>query len=219
MKIHYIKSSNLQEHPVLKATMFSDRACQFVDRLCWPALSIDENGWERDEYDEINPMYIIFERADGTHAASMRILPMNGKNMLRDHFKQLTVPKVLMQRSVWECSRFVTARDAPRNVHAALFVAANELFKRNKVDTMLGLFSKPMLRVYQQQKNAPKVIDTAMINGEWHGVGAWTFSAEVWWRSLARLGISASQSEKWYLDSEFASDSFKFANPASVICG
>ena len=71
--LRYIYGDDLPNHPKLMDTMFTDRARQFGARLSWD-ISIDENGHERDVYDELNPLYVIWE-ADGRHGGSMRFLP------------------------------------------------------------------------------------------------------------------------------------------------
>ena len=46
--------------------MFRDRASQFKTRLKWQ-VDVDENGFERDEYDALNPLYLILENNLGRH--------------------------------------------------------------------------------------------------------------------------------------------------------
>ena len=65
--------------------MFRDRAAQFKDRLDWD-VTVDENGWEVDEYDRLNPLYIIWENAEGRHGGSVRIMPTVGRTMTNEHF-------------------------------------------------------------------------------------------------------------------------------------
>lgn len=63
--LRYVYGHDLHKHPKLKDTMFRDRATQFVERLGWP-LSVTPEGHERDQYDDLNPLYAIWEREDGT---------------------------------------------------------------------------------------------------------------------------------------------------------
>ena len=69
--LRYIYADQLHTHPKLAASMFRDRADQFKTRLNWD-VNVDAQRFERDEYDEINPLYVIWENADGTHGGSMR---------------------------------------------------------------------------------------------------------------------------------------------------
>jgi N-acyl-L-homoserine lactone synthetase len=36
-------------------------------------------GQERDRYDDLNPLYVIWQEHDGRHAGSMRFLPTTGR--------------------------------------------------------------------------------------------------------------------------------------------
>ena len=54
-------------------------AAHFDDDSSTWAVSVDENGWELDQYDQLNPLYVIWEEADGRHGGSMRTLPTAGE--------------------------------------------------------------------------------------------------------------------------------------------
>ncbi len=45
--------------------MFKDRADQLKTRLNWN-VKVDYAGHERDEYDDLNPMYVIWEDVIGS---------------------------------------------------------------------------------------------------------------------------------------------------------
>ena len=100
--LRYIYADELNNLPRLAETMFKDRAAQFYARLGWE-VEVDAEGSERDSYDNDNPMYIIWERADGTHGGSLRLLPTTGPTMLGDHFLHLTdgvhIQSPLIQRA------------------------------------------------------------------------------------------------------------------------
>ena len=86
--LRYLYADQLDEFPQLRDTMFRDRADQFKTRLNWD-VSVDENGFERDEYDDLNPLYVIWETPQGTHSGSMRLLPTSGRCMVNEHFSEL----------------------------------------------------------------------------------------------------------------------------------
>jgi acyl homoserine lactone synthase len=69
--IRYVYADQLSQYPVLADSMYRDRAAQFKDRLDWE-VTVDENGWEIDEYDLLNPLYIIWQDANGRHGGSVR---------------------------------------------------------------------------------------------------------------------------------------------------
>ena len=58
--LSYIYANDLARFPVLQSEMFRDRADQFKRRLNWD-VSVDENGLETDEYDAMNPLYVIWQ--------------------------------------------------------------------------------------------------------------------------------------------------------------
>jgi acyl homoserine lactone synthase len=72
--LRYLYADQLDAFPKLRDSMFRDRADQFSERLGWE-VSVDENGFEKDQYDALNPLYVIWEMPDGSHGGSMRFLP------------------------------------------------------------------------------------------------------------------------------------------------
>lgn len=71
--IRSVHGVDLFNCPDLAVSMFEDRKYQFHDRLKWQ-VTIEDGRLERDQYDAINPMYIILERDDGSHGGSMRLI-------------------------------------------------------------------------------------------------------------------------------------------------
>ena len=60
--LRYLYADQLNQFPRLKDEMFTHRADQFRTRLGWD-VSVDARGHERDEYDDLNPLYVIWETA------------------------------------------------------------------------------------------------------------------------------------------------------------
>ena len=52
--IRYLYADQLADFPQLRRTMFRNRADQFKTRLGWD-VTVDENGEEHDQYDQLNP--------------------------------------------------------------------------------------------------------------------------------------------------------------------
>jgi len=86
--LRYIYADHLSAFPHLSKTMFQDRAEQFKTRLGWD-VTVNTAGEERDEYDDLLPLYVIWELPDGSHGGSMRLLPTTGPAMVNDHFSDL----------------------------------------------------------------------------------------------------------------------------------
>ena len=53
--LRYVYGEELAKFPLLRDTMYRDRAHQFVTRLKWD-VSVNSAGEERDEYDALNPL-------------------------------------------------------------------------------------------------------------------------------------------------------------------
>ena len=86
--LHFIYANDLVHYPVLANSMFRDRADQFKTRLGWD-VDVDARGHERDAYDDLNPLYVIWEEPDGSHGGSMRFLPTTGRTMVNEHFADI----------------------------------------------------------------------------------------------------------------------------------
>ena len=71
--IKYIFGTDLWQFPELAQSMFRDRTIQFSERLKWDVY-VDSKGYERDQYDLLNPIYVIVEDEDGRHAGSEVVL-------------------------------------------------------------------------------------------------------------------------------------------------
>lgn len=101
--IRYLYGDQLAKHPLLARAMFEDRADQFKTRLGWE-VTVNADGQERDEYDDLNPLYVIWETATGVHGGSMRFLPTTGRTMVNDHFLDLTDGVPIQSPFIWELS-------------------------------------------------------------------------------------------------------------------
>ena len=188
---------DLHKFPLLKDTMFKHRATQFRDRLGWE-VTVDENGHEHDEYDAINPLYVIWECADGTHGGSMRFLPTTGDTMINDHFSHMIDGVDIRSPLIWECTRFCLAPDADRRVTAALVLGAAELMENFALMQFVGVFDPRMERIYSLLGVCPDVIGRAGEGAEEIGVGLWGFDETARPKVHARAKVTREQSREWY---------------------
>ncbi|WP_437436796.1 acyl-homoserine-lactone synthase [Ruegeria arenilitoris] len=67
--LRYVYADELHKYPKLAEGMFRDRADQFKTRLGWD-VHVNDKGEERDQYDDLNPIYVIWEEPDGSHGQS-----------------------------------------------------------------------------------------------------------------------------------------------------
>lgn len=195
--LRFIYAQDLDRFPLLKDTMFRDRTAQFRDRLKWD-VRVDEKGHERDEYDAMNPLYVIWERADGTHGGSMRFLPTTGDTMVHDHFAHMIEGSDIRSPLIWECTRFCLARDADRRVTAALVLGAAELMENFALMQFVGVFDPRMERIYSLLGVCPEVIGRAGEGDEEIGVGLWGFDETARPKVQARAKLTKAQAHEWF---------------------
>ena len=85
--------------------MFRLRAKVFNDRLGWDVKVSDKR--EKDEFDELNPLYVVETDEQRNVLASLRLLPTTGPHMLSDVFNELLEPEdIIRSPRVLESSRF-----------------------------------------------------------------------------------------------------------------
>ncbi|MCG6884494.1 MAG: autoinducer synthase [Silicimonas sp.] len=201
--LRYLYADQIARHPRLNDTMFRDRAAQFSARLGWE-VSVDDNGNERDGYDDLNPLYILWERPDGTHGGSLRLLPTTGDTMLNDHFSHLTDGVKIQSPLIWECTRFCLAPGAGAHVSAALMLGVLEAGLNAHLTYIAGVFDARMIRVYRRVGWGPTVLGTDGTGRDAISAGLWPCEESYRARLLSKAGISSEVSNLWY-DRSFGS--------------
>ncbi|MEM1351615.1 MAG: acyl-homoserine-lactone synthase [Pseudomonadota bacterium] len=199
--LHYIYATDIDRFPRSRDGMFRDRAAQFVHRLGWDAIKVDENGLERDDYDALNPLYIIWELPDGSHGGSMRMMPTVGKTMINDHFTNLTDGVRIQSPLIWECTRFCISPKADRRATAALVVAAGELMDAFALEHFVGVFFDKMERVFALSHIKADVLGMAEETdaaGDRIAVGTWEITPECLTCNLQRIGVTREMSKNWF---------------------
>jgi len=194
--LRYVYADDLHRFPRLADQMFRHRAAQFHDRLGWE-VSVDGAGHERDEYDDKNPLYVIWETADGGHGGSMRFLPTTGDTMVNDHFRHLAGAEI-RSPLIWECTRFCLAPGAEGRVAAALMVACGELMRGFSLEHMIGVFDARMVRIYGRIGAAPEVLGRQGCGRGMIAVGLWSYAAADRGRVFARAELDPIVSEAWF---------------------
>jgi len=195
--LRYLYGSQLDDYPKLADTMFRDRACQFKDRLKWD-VAVDAQGYERDEYDAEDPLYVIWQRRDGSHGGSMRFLPTMGPTMVNDHFRHLLDGKPIQSPFIWESTRFCLSKESDSRVAAALVLAGIEIGRGFGIMQCLGVFDARMVRIYRMIGTSPDVLGSSGAGRSQISVGLWTFDPADRATVLNRAGVSSALSEHWY---------------------
>lgn len=195
--IRYIYADALHRHARLADTMFRDRADQFKTRLGWD-VEVDAQGFERDEYDDLNPLYVIWEGPDGRHKGSMRFLPTTGRTMINDHFTDILGGGTVTSPHIWECTRFCLARGADSRIAAALMLGGGELMRHFEVKHFAGVFDARMVRIYRMIGSSPEVLGSTGEGRNRISVGLWEFTDAARAQVARRARVPLELSELWF---------------------
>ena len=126
--MYMIQSSRFAEFTQELAEMHRLRYRVFKERLDWEvAVSGD---MEVDEYDSLQPVYLLYSSGAGRIEGCVRLLPTTGPNMLRDSFPALLGPnRAPASPVIWESSRFsLDVEPDRRRAQGGLSPATYELF-------------------------------------------------------------------------------------------
>ncbi len=195
--LRYVYGTDLDNFTKIRDTMFRDRAEQFSHRLGWE-VAVNAHGEERDQYDVLNPLYVIWELEDGSHGGSMRFLPTSGRTMINEHFSHLLGGMRIESPFIWECTRFCISPRADRRAAAALVLGGGELMANFGLSHFCGVFDPRMERIYRLYHVKPDVIGSAGEGKDRIGVGLWEMKPEAWAPTLGRLGIDRETSLSWF---------------------
>jgi acyl homoserine lactone synthase len=151
--------------------MFRNRALVFSGRLGWDVIV--EDGYERDVFDDANPLYLISVDPDSNeYWGSLRLLPTTGPNMLRDVFPFLLGEgEIIESGTIWESSRIccVAADGQPERSKNGVNLALGELLAGiGEVAIIAGLtqivsvFDARVFRVLRAAGCNPQIIGRPM---------------------------------------------------------
>jgi acyl homoserine lactone synthase len=198
--LRFLSSPELSGRPTLQNSMFKDRTTQFRDRLGWN-VTVDAHGWERDEFDYVNPLYVIWELPDGTHGGSMRFLPTTGPTMVNEHFSDLIDGGRLVDQDTWECTRFCLSERADKSASAMLMLGGAQVGAGFSLRYAVGVFDARMTRIYNVLGWRPDVIGMRGSGKAQIQLGRWAFSEATRLALAERAGVPADLSQSWFRDS------------------
>jgi len=205
--INVVFAADLFRRPALAESMFRDRAAQFHHRLGWE-VKVDGRGLEFDQYDDLNPLYVIMEDDEGQHVGSGRLMPTTGRTMLKEHFSDLTDGVQIESALIWETTRFCVSpqiagdRRLAMRAPAALLWAGCEIALRSGVEFYAGVFSAPMLRVYKAAGWMPEVLGRRWTSDGEICAGLWEVTQQVRDALAARAAPKGEPLEITYLPDE-----------------
>jgi acyl homoserine lactone synthase len=152
--------------------MFRNRAETFADRLAWEVVV--KNGYERDRFDDLNPLYIVsVDPETERYRGSLRLLPTTGPNMLRDVFPQLLEDgEVVESATIWEISRICSVGPGGYSGRGICGVVLRELIAGlAEVGLIAGLtqfvavFDERLLRILRAVRCNPEIIGRPRLVG------------------------------------------------------
>ena len=191
--IHLVRGCDAANFPRWVEQMHRLRARAFSDRLNWDVKVVD--GWERDRFDDCDPLYLMSVDEQGDLQGSLRLLPTTGPNMLRDIFSCLLSPgETVESATIWESSRFTTDLDRPYTTAYGKAVIAELLCGLIEVGLLVGLsfvvsvFDARMRRVLRSSNFPTDLIGRPQqIGRTLTHAGLFEISDDSW-RSVARTG-------------------------------
>ena len=194
--LRYIYADQIDRFPRLRDGIFRDRAVQFSTRLGWE-VTVDAEGHERDGYDDLNPLYILWERPDGTHGGSLRLLPTTGETMLNDCFSHLADDVRIQSPFIWECTRFCLAPGSEARVSSALMLGVLEVGLNARLSHIVGVFDARMIRVYGRVGWGPILLGTEGTGRDAISAGLWPCEESYRARLLSRARVTSEVSRHW----------------------
>lgn len=154
-----IQAHNSQHYSAIMRQMFETRKKVFFDTLQWE-VSVEGNE-ERDRYDDMDPVYLVWcDRERTRHYGSMRLMPTTGPTLLHDVFGT-TFPDAaaLSAPGIWEGTRMcmdeeMLAQDFPhipaRHAFCLLLVALCEFCLDHGIHTMISNYEPHLARLYRR---------------------------------------------------------------------
>ncbi|WP_170475009.1 acyl-homoserine-lactone synthase [Ruegeria arenilitoris] len=195
--LRYLYADELHKHPALADGMFKDRADQFKTRLGWD-VTVNEKGEERDQYDVLNPLYVIWEEPDGNHGGSLRMLPTTGPVMVNDVFGHITGGQPVRSPLIWEATRFCLSRTASPHTAGIIMMSCLEILEGFSLSNIVGAFDARMIRIYRLIGSSPVLLGSQGQGREKISVGLWSYSTDDHNRVAERVGVTRELSRLWF---------------------
>jgi N-acyl-L-homoserine lactone synthetase len=207
--IRIFQGRDRSQFPREADAMYRLRARQFRERLNWNVNVVD--GWEIDEYDEMNPLYVVsLDAATGMIRGSLRFLPTTGPHMMQGSLGKLfDEPFEAHSPLIWECSRFSIeptthhgriSGSALRETTFELMHGGCEVALQAGISQILGVFDPFMLRVYRRTGWGPEIVASSeRANPGPIFLGIWDVSAASLMSIRERSGIKDTvlESSDW----------------------
>lgn len=152
-----VQAPDYTRHQALLDQMFRLRKRVFFDNLQWDVEVSGEA--ERDRYDDLSPVYVLWCSDDGrTLLGSMRLMPTTGPTLLHEVFVR-TIPQGLSLEApgIWEATRCCIDADAlaahspftdQSRAFGMICLAAAEVANAHAIHTLISNYEPHMRRIY-----------------------------------------------------------------------
>lgn len=158
-----IDALNMHRFPTVLEDMFQLRARVFAGRLGWDVTITD--GKEIDQFDSMNPSYIVGLDDEMNVISCARVLQTMGPHMLADVFDAILAGEPPVRSpNIWESTRFcvdtqrIKSKDSKTTVSKAtceLMVGILEYSKAAGITDIITVIDPVMDRVLKRSDNAP----------------------------------------------------------------
>lgn len=159
-----VDALNKHMHGDILDEMFRLRARVFGDRLGWD-VKIDD-GREIDEFDDLDPAYVIGLNESYNVVACVRALQTTGPHMLADVFSDILQGQPpLRSATLWESTRFCVDTDLLQmsgrgagtvsRATCELMVGSLEYARASGIEDIITVIDPVMNRVLKRSDNAP----------------------------------------------------------------
>ena len=158
-----VDALNKHKYGELLDEMFKLRARVFESRLGWDVTV--RNGRERDDFDNLDPAYVIGVDDDGHVVSCVRALQTTGPHMLSDVFSAILHGEPpLRSATIWESTRFCVdtrrlgrgrGRNSVSYATCELMIGSLEYCQQSGITDIVTVIDPVMDRVLKRSDNAP----------------------------------------------------------------
>jgi N-acyl-L-homoserine lactone synthetase len=195
-----IETSEQWQYRDVLLQMFQTRKKVFFDALRWDVTI--QGDFERDEYDSMDPVYLVWSDPDRVrHYGSIRLMPTTGPTLLHDVFGS-TFANVgdLTAPGIWEGTRMclderALAADYPDmptgRAFSLLLVALCEFALSRSIHTLISNYEPHFERIYTRA--GARVRELGRADGFGRSpvcCGAFEVSADILTAMRTKLGLS-----------------------------
>lgn len=162
-------------------------------------MLVDDCGWECDEYDLLNFLYVIWENVDGMYGGLMWFLLIIGLMMVNDYFFDLIGGGVIISFVIWECMWFCFSWIVESCVVVVLMLVGGELMCKFVFKYFVGVFDVCMICIYWMIGLLFDVLGSSGDGCEIISIGLWDYSLVVCVCVFVWVGLFSMIFEYWFI--------------------